>query len=505
MTLVSKIATNEITAGSLKPSSSEVAVFKKPETPAPKRKRILDEDVYTQDLEDIIERDFYPDLPLLKARLEYQEALESNDIVKLRELKMKYESKLDSRPGTGLSGYKSPATFETPVTGSDSSSSINQEPASDTDFLMNHKNNIVHSNKRVDSQSLDAYLSKNTSEDNASFTSMMEEADERHRLKYSWLYDKEVEHSKFQSDALALPSAEDQATDRHRVPCLDTWTYTNKNYVMYVPDGAPLTEAERQDLILNQREIVHNNTRFQKMPFNEVANREAISAAAQIQARSKEGKIGVDGKEVMPAEEPKINGYGFVVTPSPAPGVNESPLMTWGEIEGTPFRLDGNSTPGPHTPGPSFRIAALPARDRLALQLAENVGKHLREKKKLALKAVKATLASPSPRVSHMERLASMSPAAQRLASSKLGIHVGTDKSLRLSYTPSPAHMKSSDGSTPRTDATPLKTPSSSPLVAKGSTPRHALRNSGVPMESLTDDLLKLPKRQKAADFFSLS
>ncbi|KAF2284824.1 hypothetical protein GH714_030868 [Hevea brasiliensis] len=32
-----------------------------------------------------------------------------------------------------------------------------------------------------------------------------------------------------------------------------------------------------------------------------------------------------------------VNGYSFVRTPSPAPGVDESPFITWGEIEGTPL------------------------------------------------------------------------------------------------------------------------------------------------------------------------
>lgn len=82
-----------------------------------------------------------------------------------------------------------------------------------------------------------------------------------------------------------------------------------------------MTEEEAQQLALKQREVVHSNSRFHKIPFNEVANRQAISAAAQIQARAKEGKIGVDGKELVPSEEPMVNGYGFVVTPSPAPGL----------------------------------------------------------------------------------------------------------------------------------------------------------------------------------------
>ena len=33
------------------------------------------------------------------------------------------------------------------------------------------------------------------------------------------------------------------------------------------------------------------------------------------------GKIGHDGKELMPEQSPQVNGYGFVATPSPAPGM----------------------------------------------------------------------------------------------------------------------------------------------------------------------------------------
>lgn len=34
----------------------------------------------------------------------------------------------------------------------------------------------------------------------------------------------------------------------------------------------------------------------------------------------KQGKVGPDGKELIPQESPKVNGYGFVATPSPVPG-----------------------------------------------------------------------------------------------------------------------------------------------------------------------------------------
>lgn len=58
-------------------------------------------------------------------------------------------------------------------------------------------------------------------------------------------------------------------------------------------------------------------------------------------------------------------------------GVCESPIMTWGEIEGTPFRLDGLDTPRVQhgasilAGGPSFRIAEPAKRERLAHALAD--------------------------------------------------------------------------------------------------------------------------------------
>lgn len=34
----------------------------------------------------------------------------------------------------------------------------------------------------------------------------------------------------------------------------------------------------------------------------------------------KQGKVGPDGKELIPQESPRVGGFGFVATPSPAPG-----------------------------------------------------------------------------------------------------------------------------------------------------------------------------------------
>ena len=80
-----------------------------------------------------------------------------------------------------------------------------------------------------------------------------------------------------------------------------------------------------------------------------------------------------------------------------------------------------------------------------------------------------------------VDRLEQMSPAAQRLASQRLGIRTGTDKSLRASYTPSPSYPRSAN---------------STPVHVQQSTPATPKDPSSTPTQSasLTDNLLKLPK-----------
>ena len=164
---------------------------------------------------------------------------------------------------------------------------------------------------------------------------------------------------------------------------------------MYVPDGVELTPDERIDLAKKKQIVVHENTRLRINPFNEQQNKETINELAKNQSKANDGKIGVDGKEIVRNPTPRVNGFSFVATPSPRPGECESPLMTWGQIEGTPFRLDGGDTPLLRTSqGPSFRMAEPPKREQLALQLAEKAGERHRDRKNKALEAARKSLAT---------------------------------------------------------------------------------------------------------------
>ena len=46
--------------------------------------------------------------------------------------------------------------------------------------------------KKTDADlSLDKYLANNTSEDNASFDEIIQEAEKKHKVKHAWLYEQE--------------------------------------------------------------------------------------------------------------------------------------------------------------------------------------------------------------------------------------------------------------------------------------------------------------------------
>jgi len=84
--------------------------------------------------------------------------------------------------------------------------------------------------------------------------------------------------------------------------------------------GVAATAEETVQKAGKGREIVHRNTRLAQNPFNTDKNKESLTQAASALAKIQPGRIGPDGKEILPAQSPKVGGYGFVATPSPAPG-----------------------------------------------------------------------------------------------------------------------------------------------------------------------------------------
>lgn len=367
----------------------DLAIFKKPIGFAKRSRKaqpkILDEDTYIEKMGEIIQRDFFPYLEKLQVQTQYLDALEQNDVNRMRELYTKYNSEqpVTERP-------ISPATFETPLSRSESDDILRiMETSLQETSVKPMKNN---SNTKTKT-SLDNYLSTHTSEDNASFEEIMIEAENKRKLKYAWLYEAEEKSKAWLAVTGLLNNTPAIEQSSSRPKQVDSWAYKNKNYIMYIPDGVELTAEEKIDLAKKKQIVMHENTRLNTNPFNEQQNKETINELAKCQSKANDGKIGVDGKEIVKNATPRINGFSFVATPSPRPGECESPLMTWGQIEGTPFRLDGNDTPLIRTSqGPSFRIAEPPKREQLALQLAEKVGERHRDQKNKALEAARKSL-----------------------------------------------------------------------------------------------------------------
>ncbi|XP_055844887.1 splicing factor ESS-2 homolog [Episyrphus balteatus] len=469
----------------MKSLSNSLVEFKKPTIPKKRNKpKILTEEKYIEELSKIIQRDFFPDLDKLRAQNDYLDALEKNDHVKMQEIRSKYSGKQFSERSRSMT----PATFETPQINPTGSSPTHHRPPSVSDTPKSTQSSSSSEPRSLStSHTLDSFLQAYTSEDNYSFQEIIETADEKLREKFSVLYNQEFLSADKLARALTLPNIETQFSEADPQRSIETWSYRNKNYIMYIPEGVELTEDEKIENINRRQVISHSNTRLSMNPFNESRNKETMSEIIKTQSQMVNGKVGVDGNIMNLKNVPSVGGFDLVKTPSPRPGEAFSPLMTWGEIEGTPFRLDGSDTPVRSNNGPSFRINENSRRETIALALAEKVGEKMRAQKQRAMDTARKNIGSPFIR-SSMDRLASMSPAARRLATSKLGLR-----------TPSPLRTPAAPFGKQKTKTTPLligqrrKTP-----IGSASASSEASR-----APDLTDDLLKIPtKRLNASDFF---
>lgn len=152
-----------------------------PETHSLNRQQILEEEEYTAALSEIIARDFFPSLVHLDATNSYLDALQSEDaqlinasVRRLKDLatpqtsnttRARYLAQTPSRTpyGTGA--------CDTPVRTPRSQSGPNKRPRYDT------------------SHSLDSFQAKYTSEDNASFTEILDEENRKRKEKWGWAWE----------------------------------------------------------------------------------------------------------------------------------------------------------------------------------------------------------------------------------------------------------------------------------------------------------------------------
>jgi protein DGCR14 len=150
-----------------------------PSTPAPKRslnrQAVLDEDEYTAALSHIIARDFFPSLVHLDATNSYLDALETRDPqligASVRNLESVNATVRSTRP------WQTPS--ETPYGAGPSETPVQQQQ---------HERPAKRVRYETD-MSLDAFQARYTSEDNSSFTQILNEENAQRREKYGWAWD----------------------------------------------------------------------------------------------------------------------------------------------------------------------------------------------------------------------------------------------------------------------------------------------------------------------------
>jgi protein DGCR14 len=348
---------------------------------------VIEEDDYTSALTAIIQRDFFPSLPKLRLQHAFLEAKEQGDMVRLEELRCKLENYNDTTS------------------------------ADITNRALSHEAY----------RSLDEFQQQYTSEDNASFNTIMKNANEKKRKYYPWLYNDEQK-------TMLLDYHKGSGHDFDEKGMIQTWPAGGPNSLMFHPKEPPLTVGEVLDAPTKM--ICHKGTH--SFLGEEYPSLDQRDDAASVTSSS------------------NVGDYGFVAaTPTIVPGVDIVPMMTWGTIESTPLRLDRSETPSMDG-GPVFRMQPTPQRELLGMQLSEKASQTYRKRRSQIGDDVASSLRTQQDSSQYgrsADRLPLLSPAAQNLLKKSTSFLQG-DLQLRGSYN---AHPRFVPGTTPsRTPVMPV-------------------------------------------------
>jgi protein DGCR14 len=307
---------------------------------------VLEEDKWMDSMEKIIKRDFFPDIDVMTSQIRLIEAIQSKD----------------------------PQLIE-----------MAQRKVAQT-----QSNVIISGERKVP---LDEFLSKYTSEDNASFEVILQKMKDTHRETWrKYFHESKSRGSGTDVKLLTNGSVEMKLIGESKP--------INKNALFYPPESG----SQRETVVSNlpSKKIVYENIKYvePKMETNFAKKKDDLWTQDVLHDEIVEG-----------SETPIINGYKMIKQPSIKELEDESSrLMSWGSV------MDSNVLDGP-----SFKIPDTPKREQIAMDLLDKTKR-------------KSTTPSVNVNKSPLNRLTS---PVQKLLENRKRTNDGYASSLRSSYSPS--------------------------------------------------------------------
>ena len=257
------------------------------------------------------------------------------------------------------------------------------------------------SDDNVPKMTLDEFLSKYTSEDNASFREILDKSHARQREKMAYLLhppNPSAPHLLGSYQNNDSKSSQERVTDGFGTTGqgddkLISWKYSPMNALMFKGSQKNLVPHRKATSLKNVAGINHR-------------------ATGTLQNRTKEDAVVFQGNSEAGDRQPKAKEYSILSTPVIEPGEDDTPIMTWGKIDATPQVLLED---GPD-PGTGFKIQQTPARDELAHNLGTRASISMMKRQDSLRKNVMIRQGL-TPGHSANGQKTPMSPAARTLAS----------------------------------------------------------------------------------------
>jgi protein DGCR14 len=409
---------------------------------------VIDEDVYTSALSEIIARDYFPGLRETRAQQEYLDALESNDESWIAAAAMNLRDSIKSPTSrrrsieTAFDGRRSQRGTNTPKRALDTPRG---NDGSETPTITDENTSQVEQTQSTDtiditSLSLSQFHSKYTSEDNDSFNTLLDKQNLKRREKhaYMWTADQripsarqiahrererrliETKQNDEKNGKALIPMTQGAIEDRPARP--DAWTIKKPdNSLMFIPrsvdeDGIE-TEQERKEAAskAGEKRIVYENTRFPSLEYLASQPPDQIPPSPSLNTEIIEqrdaarlGRAGSDITEYPGGETPRVNGYAFVDEDEPsqtATIIQQADRPSYRDLLAGQV---GESTPNP------FNISSTRRREEIHRRLVEKTAKKNREKERLITKPSGIVGMTPTGAAGNM------TPAAKKLME-KLG------------------------------------------------------------------------------------